>query len=137
MTPWCDAHHGVEIFELWDRSSQRNRNRKNFSLLIRGPDGFESWKNGGQKSCDTLPLSGKGLSLMGFVNNVVYHSLVNLSTLSPNYFLGFCKSVPIIFLKVYDYLVIFYSSSLHSRGAQIRFWKYKLLKNLLTFLLTV
>ena len=36
----------------------RNRNqiRKYFTLFIRGPDAFESWKNGGRKSRDTLPL---------------------------------------------------------------------------------
>ena len=33
MTPGCDAHLGVEFFELWDR----NRIQKYFSLFIRGP----------------------------------------------------------------------------------------------------
>ena len=39
--------------------SQRNRNRirKYVSLFIRAPNGVESWKNGGRKSCDTLPLT--------------------------------------------------------------------------------
>ena len=39
------AHRGVKI-ERCDQISRRNRNRiqKYFSLLIRGPDGFESWK---------------------------------------------------------------------------------------------
>ena len=61
MTPWSHAHRGVEFFELFDQISQQNRNRirKYFSLFIRGTDRFESWKNGAQKSRDTLLLSGK------------------------------------------------------------------------------
>ena len=65
-TPWCDAHrrdylcgrmHTAEMISavcncmipqrpLRDRMSRRNRNGiwKYFSLFIRGPDGFESWK---------------------------------------------------------------------------------------------
>ena len=60
LTPRCASHRGVEFFELCDRISRRNQNwiRKYFSLFIRGPDGFESWKKtGGRKSCDTLPLT--------------------------------------------------------------------------------
>ena len=38
----CAAHRGVKFFELCDRIPWRNRNRKYFSLSIRGPDGFES-----------------------------------------------------------------------------------------------
>ena len=66
----CVAHRG-DFFELgamdstvcstpWRqlcyRISQQNRNhiRKHFTLFIRGPTGFESWKNGGQKSLDKL-----------------------------------------------------------------------------------
>ena len=46
-----------------DRISRRNRNRirNYFRLFIRGP---ESWKNSGNKSCNTLPL--KCLSLVSF-----------------------------------------------------------------------
>ena len=42
----CNAHRRVELFELCDRISWQNRNRigKYFSLFIRGPGGFESWK---------------------------------------------------------------------------------------------
>ena len=45
LTPQCDAHSGVEFFELCDRMSRQNRNRirKYFSLFNRGLDGFESW----------------------------------------------------------------------------------------------
>ena len=44
--PWCDAHRGVEFFDLCDQISRQNRNwiQKYFSLFIRGLDGFESWK---------------------------------------------------------------------------------------------
>ena len=44
--PRCHVHHRVEILELCYRISRQNRNRirKHFSVFIRGPDGFESWK---------------------------------------------------------------------------------------------
>ena len=55
LTPRGDAHCRVRLRSLIDtlgiflkiRISQRNQNRirKYFSLFIRGPDGFESWKN--------------------------------------------------------------------------------------------
>ena len=47
--------------KLCDQISRRNRNRiiKYFSLFIRGLYGFKSLKNGGKKSCDTLPLKNK------------------------------------------------------------------------------
>ena len=46
---------------LCDLITLQNRNwiRKYFSLFIRGPDGFESWKNRGRKSRGTLPLKSK------------------------------------------------------------------------------
>ena len=58
----CDANCRVKFYELCDQISRRNRNRiwKYFSLFIWGPDGFESWKNGGRKSHDTLPLKQSG-----------------------------------------------------------------------------
>ena len=58
LTPCCRADRGVKFCELCDWISGRNRNwiRKYLSLFIRGPDKFESWKNGGRKSRDTLPL---------------------------------------------------------------------------------
>ena len=45
---------------LCDQISRRNQNqiRKYLSLFIRDPNGVESWKNGGRKSHDTLPLRG-------------------------------------------------------------------------------
>ena len=51
LTPRCDAHSGVEFFVLCDRISWGNWNRirKYFSLFIRGPDGFESWKKWSSK----------------------------------------------------------------------------------------
>ena len=59
LTPRCHAHHGVRIFPLYDQICLRNRNRIRikYSVFIRSPNGFESWKNGGRKSRDTLPLS--------------------------------------------------------------------------------
>ena len=78
LTPRCDAHlvvwlrgmmHTAEsdsrvgctpwrfFFNLNISQRNRNRIRKYFSLFIRGPDRFESWKKtGGRKSRDTLPL---------------------------------------------------------------------------------
>ena len=63
------------VFNNWAKRFcrwNRNRIRKYFSLLIMGPDGFESWKNGGWKSCDTLPL---------YENNILRPSNRWLSTL--------------------------------------------------------
>ena len=61
LTPRWNAHCGVKFFELCDQISRRNRNRIRiyFSLFIRGPDGFKSWrkKTGGWKYCETLPLT--------------------------------------------------------------------------------
>ena len=47
LTQLCDAPHGVEFVELSDRIYRQNkiRIRQSFSLFIRGPDGFESWKH--------------------------------------------------------------------------------------------
>ena len=43
---------------------------KYFSLFIRGPDGFESWKKtGGRKSCDTLPFKEFFLGLFEFFSD--------------------------------------------------------------------
>ena len=55
---WCNPR-SLRLSFLKIRISRRNRNRirKYISLFIRGLDGFESWKNVGWKSCDTLPLS--------------------------------------------------------------------------------
>ena len=67
LTLWYDAHLGAQLrsgmhtAELFKNSNisakSKNRIRKYFSPFIRGLDGFESWKSGCQKSCDTLPLS--------------------------------------------------------------------------------
>ena len=58
FTPQCHAHRGVEFFKLCNWISRRNRNRirKYFTLFIRGPDGFESWKKWQSKISWTLPL---------------------------------------------------------------------------------
>ena len=76
LTPPCYAHcrvwlHGMlytaerdsavvskpqSFLKLWISQQNCNRIRKYFSLFIMGLDGFESWKNGGQKSRDLLPL---------------------------------------------------------------------------------
>ena len=76
LTPWCDVHRGAWLSDMMHtevldsavwctprsflriRIYQRNRNRirKYFSMFIRGLDGFKSWKNGAQKSRNTLPL---------------------------------------------------------------------------------
>ena len=50
---WCTTRIFLQI-----RISRRNHNRirKYFTLCIRCPEGFESWKNGGRKSRDTFPL---------------------------------------------------------------------------------
>ena len=60
---WCTPQSYLKI-----RISQWNWNRirKYFSLYIRGLDGFESWKNGGRKSCDTLPV--KNITFFGVSN---------------------------------------------------------------------
>ena len=55
----CDvmhsAHRCVDFFKLCHWKSWRNK--KYLRLFIRCPNGVESWKNEGQKSRDTLPLT--------------------------------------------------------------------------------
>ena len=43
LLPRCESPRGVRIFKLYNRIFRQHR--KYFSLFIRGPDGFESWKN--------------------------------------------------------------------------------------------
>ena len=51
---WCRCTP-QSFLKIWISRRNRNRIRKYFSLFIRGPDGFESWKKtGGWKSRDTL-----------------------------------------------------------------------------------
>ena len=54
LTPRCDAHWGVKIFELCDGISHWNWNP--IQKFIRGPDGFESWKNMEVKNLETHSL---------------------------------------------------------------------------------
>ena len=54
LTPKDDAQHRVWLHGGMRRN--RKRIKKYFSLFVRGPDGFGSWKNRGQKSCDTHPV---------------------------------------------------------------------------------
>ena len=58
LTPRCDAHREVEFFELCERISQWNRNRiqKYLAFLSEAQVVSNQEKNGGKKSCDTLPL---------------------------------------------------------------------------------
>ena len=44
------------FLKIWISGRNQNQIYKYFSLFYRGLDGFKSWKNGGRKSHDTLPL---------------------------------------------------------------------------------
>ena len=71
LTSWCDAHCGVEFFELCDQISRGNRTRirKYFSLFYQVPRWVRIMKKtGGQKPRDTLLSSPTRLQLsMSFI----------------------------------------------------------------------
>ena len=60
---WCTPRSLTAVWytprrflKIWISLRNRKKIRKWFSLFVRGPDGFKSWKNRAQKSRDTHPL---------------------------------------------------------------------------------
>ena len=82
----CHAHRVVTIFTLYDRISHRNRNRvrKYFSLFIRGPDGFESWKKLEVENLVTHT-SFKGTVQLNFRPNIFLNQSNHLGPLTASY----------------------------------------------------
>ena len=69
----CASHRQVRIFRT-------NQNR--FRMLIMGLDGFESWKKGGRKSFDTLPLNNLWRNFQIMTEDIHYSSYRKYGTKS-------------------------------------------------------